>query len=90
MMMMMKAGSKEEHLCYIVAVMNDFNGYECEVAIYYVWRIPINLFLTKKKHFSNLCSAILRKLPPTLPAGMSNAKHHSCVFSFIVVNLVPL
>lgn len=39
---LLKLAVKKNILYYIVAVMNDFNGCECELAIYYVWRIPIN------------------------------------------------
>ena len=78
---LLKLAVKRNVPYYMVALMNDFNGCECEIAIYYIWRIPINLSLTKKnEYFSNLCSGILWKLPPPLPAGMSNAKHDSCVF----------
>jgi len=39
---LLKLAVKRNISYYIVAVMNYFNGYECELAIYFVWRIPIN------------------------------------------------
>ena len=66
----------------IAKEMSDVDGYECEI-MYFQRLEDINTFILYIRS-----SDILRKFLHHYHQDCPNAKHHSCIFLFILVHLV--